>query len=64
MKETSKNLSKKEKVILLDMSLRDVVDYIIYQNNISKAHESGFRLFTPSHKIEVRVIRLKVEKSN
>ena len=64
MKETSKNLSKKEMVKLWDMSLRDVVDNIIYQNNISKAPESGLRLITPSHKIEVRVIRLKKEKSN
>lgn len=64
MKETTKNLSKKEMVKIWDMSLRDVVDNIIYQNNISKAPESGLRLITPSHKIEVRVIRLKAEKSN
>lgn len=64
MKETTKNLSKKETFKLWDMSLKEVVDNIIYQNNISKAPESGLRLITPSHKIEVRVIRLKAVKSN
>lgn len=64
MKETTKDLSKKEVVKIWDMSLKDVVDNIIYQNNISKAPESGLRLITPSYKIEVRVIRLKAEKSN
>lgn len=64
MKETSKILSKNETLKLWEMSLREVVDNIIYQNNISKAPESGLRLITPSHKIEVKVIRLKAEKSN
>ena len=64
MAEVKSNMDRDTIEKLLRMSLAEVIDFLLYTNNKSKAAQSGFQMDTGTHQIDLHVIRKPISKLN